>query len=145
MPGPCPMLKALTVLLLFQLAGETLTRALSLPIPGPVMGMTLLLVALILRTRGQADLAPEWLSTTADGVLRHLSLLFVPAGVGLIAHLGRLQDEWLPIGAALVVSTIASIAVGAAVFVGVARLTGARAAGDEAKSDALNTDGGAAP
>jgi holin-like protein len=127
------MLKALTVLLVFQLVGETLSRALGLPIPGPVAGMVLLLGALIWRTRGRAEAAPPWLAQTADGVLKHLSLLFVPAGVGLIAHLGRIEAEWLPILGALVASTLASIAVGALTFVAVARLTGSRAEGDALK------------
>lgn len=130
------MLKALTVFLVFQLAGETLSRALMLPIPGPVMGMALLLAGLLIRARMTGRGAPDWMDRTADGILAHLSLLFVPAGVGLMQHLGRLQDEWLAIGAALVISTVLAIAVGAAVFVGVARLTGARATGDDLQGDA---------
>ncbi len=116
------MLKALTIFLVFQLGGETLSRALALPIPGPVLGMALLLAVLLIRGKG----APDWMEKTADGILSHLSLLFVPAGVGLMQHLPRLRDEWLAIGAALVVSTVLAIAVGAVVFVAVARLTGAR-------------------
>ncbi|MFT4794441.1 MAG: putative effector of murein hydrolase LrgA (UPF0299 family) [Paracoccaceae bacterium] len=125
------MLKALTIFLVFQLVGETLSRALSLPIPGPVLGMALLLAGLLIRGRITGQGAPEWMAKTADGILAHLSLLFVPAGVGLMQHLGRLEAEWLAIGAALLVSTVLAIAVGAAVFVAVARMTGVRATGDE--------------
>jgi len=56
------------------------------------------------------------LRETANGLLRHLSLLFVPAGVGVMAHLGRLSHEWLPISVSLVLSTLLTIAVTAVVM-----------------------------
>jgi len=71
----------------------------------------LLFVALILRGS-----ATENLSNTANGLLRHLSLLFVPAGVGVMAHLDRLANEWLPITVSLVLSTLLTIAVTAIVM-----------------------------
>jgi len=102
------MIGALTLLLVFQLVGEVLVRALDLPIPGPVVGMGLLFVTLIVR-RGPG----EQLRGTANGVLQHLSLLFVPAGTGVMLHFQRLADEWLPLSVALVFSTLLSIAVAA--------------------------------
>ncbi len=105
------MLAAITLLLVYQLAGEIVVVALGLPIPGPVIGMALLFVTLVIR--GQVT---EDLRKTASGLLRHLSLLFVPAGVGVMAHLGRLQHEWLPIAVSLVVSTLVTIAVTAFVM-----------------------------
>lgn len=102
------MIGALTLLLVFQLAGEVLARALTLPVPGPVIGMALMFVALILR--GGPD---ESLRGTANGLLQHLSLLFVPAGTGIMLHFRRLGDEWLPLTVALVASTLLSIAVSA--------------------------------
>lgn len=102
------MIGALTLLLVFQLVGEVLARALGLPIPGPVIGMALLFVALILRN-GPGD----ELRGTANGLLQHLSLLFVPAGTGVMLHFRRLGDEWLPLTVALVFSTLLSIAVSA--------------------------------
>ena len=51
----------------------------------------------------------------------HLSLLFVPAGVGLMRHGGRLRAELLPIGVAILVSTAVTVAVTALVFQAVAR------------------------
>lgn len=122
------MLRALTVLLLCQLAGEALTGVFGLPIPGPVLGLALLLLALSLLRRPLS-----WLTETAEGLLKHLSLLFVPASVGLIQHAERIEAAWLPLLAALVVSTLAAIAVGAVVFVAVARLTGTEAEGAERK------------
>jgi len=100
------MLGALTVLLLFQLAGEVLVQFFALPIPGPVIGMALLFATLVVR-RG----VPDQLRSTATNLLQHLSLLFVPAGVGVMVHFARLGDEWPAIVGALVVSTFATLAV----------------------------------
>ena len=105
------MIAALTVLLVFQLIGEITVVALRLPVPGPVVGMALLFITLIVRGAVTDDLRQ-----TASGLLRHLSLLFVPAGVGVMAHLGRLSDEWWPIAVSLVVSTLVTIAVTALVM-----------------------------
>lgn len=99
------MIGALTLLLVFQLVGEVLVRALDLPIPGPVVGMGLLFVTLIVR-RGPG----EQLRGTANGVLQHLSLLFVPAGVGVMLHAARLVDEGAALAVALVASTVLALA-----------------------------------
>lgn len=105
------MLAALTLLLLFQLAGEAIALYFALPVPGPVIGMGLLFAALALR----GGPSPE-LRGTAQNLLQHLSLLFVPAGVGVMLHVERIAGEWLPIVGALVVSTFAAIAVTALVL-----------------------------
>jgi holin-like protein len=113
------MLRAITVLLLFQLVGEVLARSLDLPIPGPVIGMLLLLGALLLRGE-----APKTLRDTAQGLLSHLALLFVPAGVGVMAHVDRLQDEWLAILVTLVLSTLLTLVLTAWAMRLLLRLTG---------------------
>ena len=100
------MIKGLTVLLLFQLAGEVLAHLLSLPLPGPVIGMALLFTALVLR-----GAVPAFLGTTSTALLSHLSLLFVPAGVGVMLHFQRIGAEWLAISCALVLSTAITLAV----------------------------------
>ena len=105
------MLAAITLLLVYQLVGEIIVVALGLPVPGPVIGMAMLFVTLVVR--GQVT---GHLRETASGLLRHLSLLFVPAGVGVMAHLGRLRHEWLPISVSLVASTLVTIAVTALVM-----------------------------
>jgi holin-like protein len=105
------VLAALTVLLVYQLIGEVLVQLLRLPVPGPVVGMLLLFLTLLLRGE-----APESLRDTANGLLGHLSLLFVPAGVGVMLHFHRLASEWLPIIVALVASTVITIAVTALVM-----------------------------
>ena len=105
------MLVGLTWLLVFQCLGEALVHLTGLPVPGPVVGMLLLFVGL--RARGAI---PEALNAAATGLLQHLSLLFVPAGVGVMLHFGRVADEWPAIVAAIVISTVLAIAVTAAVM-----------------------------
>jgi holin-like protein len=105
------MLGAFTVLLVFQLIGEVLVVVTGLPVPGPVVGMLLLFATLVAR-----GAAPAWLRETCQGLLSHLSLLFVPAGVGVLLHFQRLGAEWLPIAVALVASTVITIGVTALVM-----------------------------
>jgi holin-like protein len=112
------MIGALTQLLLFQLAGEVVARGLDLPVPGPVLGMLFLLVALALRGGPSADL-----QGTSQTLLQHLSLLFVPAGTGIMVHLARVADEWPALLVALLVSTAATLAVTALVMKVLARRT----------------------
>jgi len=100
------MLSALTQLLIFQLAGEVIARGLNLPLPGPVLGMLLLFLALAVR--GAPD---HELQTTSQNLLQHLSLLFVPAGTGIMVHLHRVADEWLALLLSLLVSTFATLLV----------------------------------
>ncbi|MGE5517754.1 MAG: CidA/LrgA family protein [Bacteroidota bacterium] len=100
------MLSSITVLLLCQLAGEVIARLAGLAIPGPVIGMLLLFGGLVIK-RG----IPESLEKTGTALLSHLSLLFIPAGVGVMVHLKLIAGEWLPITVALVVSTALTIAV----------------------------------
>ncbi|WP_417534576.1 CidA/LrgA family protein [Marinobacterium stanieri] len=105
------MLMGLLILLVCQLLGEWLVLALALPVPGPVMGMVLMLVALILMRR-----VPDMIRTPSEGLLRHLALLFVPAGVGLTVHAELIAKEWLVILVALVLSTVVTIIVTALVL-----------------------------
>lgn len=94
------MIDALLSILIFQLIGEVLSRGLNLPVPGPVIGMLLLFA--VLRWRGGP---PEPLSATANSILAHLPLLFVPAGVGVMVHLPLLAREGAPLLTAIVIST----------------------------------------
>ncbi len=105
------MLNTLLTLLVFQTMGEGLVYVLSLPVPGPVIGMLLLLGYLIIKKDVAARLAP-----TTSQLLSHMALLFVPACVGISVHFHRIVDEWLAISVALVVSTVISIVVTAFVI-----------------------------
>ena len=100
------MLNTLALLLLYQLGGELLARVFGLPIPGPVIGMTLLFLTLLARGQVSHDTR-----TNVGAFLQHMSLFFVPAGVGVMVHVQRVASEWLPIVIALVVSTFAGMAV----------------------------------
>jgi len=102
------MLPAITLLLVYQLIGEVIARFFALPVPGPVIGMALLFATLAVR-----GAVSDELRGTANGLLQHLSLLFVPAGTGVMLHLDRLADEWLALLASLLVSTALTIAVSA--------------------------------
>jgi holin-like protein len=80
------MLQSFAILLVFQLAGEAGAQLLDIAVPGPVVGMALLFAAISLRPGlGYA------LRATAGGLLQHLSVLFVPAGVGVMLHAGRIR------------------------------------------------------
>ncbi len=100
------MVRAIMVLLLCQLAGTVVQEGTGLPIPGPVMGLVLLLGILV--WRGGPD---ETLRSTANGFLKYLGLLFVPAGVGVVTELHELRANALAIAIAIPVSTILAIAV----------------------------------
>lgn len=92
------------LLCLLQLVGEALVYLSGMPIPGPVVGMALLLVGLIIK-KG----LPEELDHTASGLLKYLALLFVPAGVGVVQHFDLITQEWLPIAASLLLATLLTI------------------------------------
>ncbi|MGK7906407.1 MAG: CidA/LrgA family protein [Synechococcus sp.] len=104
-------LNGITVLLLYQLLGEVAALVLGLPIPGPVLGMTFLF--LTLRLHGKV---PTSLDSASNHLLHHFSLLFIPAGVGVMVHFDRMANEWLPISVALLLSTIVTLAGTAAMM-----------------------------
>lgn len=129
------MLGAITLLLVCQLAGEAVTMAAGLPVPGPVVGMALLFVGLLIRRRLRAGESlpdiPEDLERTATGLLSHLSLLFVPAGVGVMLYLPLIAEEWLAISVSLVASTLLTIALTALLMAWLVRITGSGPSADE--------------
>lgn len=112
------MLNALTLILCCQLAGELLVTATGLPIPGPVCGMLLMLAGLIVRGGIPGDIA-----AVADTLLGNLSLLFIPAGVGVMLHLQLIEAEIVPISVALIASTLLTIAVTALMMQWLNRVT----------------------
>ncbi len=115
------MIHALTLILLCQLIGETLVRVAGLPVPGPVLGMGLMLALLSVSERAAALVVP-----VGEGILRHLALLFVPAGVGVVGHLDRLGTQAAWVLLAIVLSTLLALLAGALAFLAVAWLTGGR-------------------
>ena len=104
-----------------QLAGEVVARGLGLAVPGPVLGMALLAALLVVRPGLHAVVGP-----IAATLLGNLSLLFVPAAVGVVQVLPLLAAEGGAIAAAVLVSTLASLVVTALTFRAVVRLLGTR-------------------
>ena len=100
------MVQGFAILLLMQFVGEVIAHVSGLPIPGNVLGMGLLLVALLL-----GWIEEKWIQEASELLLSHLALLFVPAGVGVMVYFDLLRREWLPITVALVVSSFAVMAV----------------------------------
>lgn len=119
------MLAALTLLLVCQLAGESLSRLLQLPVPGPVLGMILLLALLVVRKKTLALIQPA-----ADALLANLILMYVPACVGLMAHFKTIEAEWVPIVVAVTGSTVLTLIVTALAF---RWMTPRRAAAEQGK------------
>ena len=104
------MLQGLAILLLCQSAGEAAARLLHLPLPGPVLGM-LGLTAALAWPRLQAPVGPA-----ADALLAHLSLLFVPVGVGVMTHLALISQYGARMLLALLLSTWVGLGVTALVL-----------------------------
>lgn len=105
------MLLCFIVLLAFQLVGEVLARLMGLPIPGPVIGMLLLFFTLIRFPRLLAKL-----EQAAMAMLQHLSLLFIPAGVGIMVSVSQIGDHWLAILVSMLASTLLTMVVTALSF-----------------------------
>jgi len=121
------MLLSLGLILLCQLIGEAIARGSGVPVPGPVIGMVLCVLLMAARDRMVRWMPPELRDATFEntgrGILSHLSLLFIPAGVGVVQRLDVLAGNALPITLSLLVSTVLSLAVTAWVFEIVARRT----------------------
>ncbi len=132
------MIPALAAILLCQLAGEALARGVGLPVPGPVIGMALMLVLLVARDLwidrlpGRAGRGAA-IESTGRGLLSHLSLLFVPAGVGVIQNLQVFGDYGAALAVALLISTALAMIATVYTFLIVARWIGSEP--DPAGSD----------
>lgn len=100
------MLGYLTLIFTCQLIGELTAGALSLPVPGPVLGMVVLFAFLMVRQS-----VPDDLDRVSGTLLQSMSLLFVPAGTGVMLHFQLLGEGLAPITAALVISTVATLLV----------------------------------
>ncbi|MDV2985498.1 UNVERIFIED_CONTAM: CidA/LrgA family protein [Methylobacteriaceae bacterium AG10] len=124
------MIVSLTLILLAQLLGEVAARAAGLPVPGPVIGMALLLAFLVLRDRTRPastrvlppPLVDGGLEGTAKGMLAHLSILFVPAGVGIVGKLDVLASHGVALALVLTVSVTLTLAATVLTFVAVSKV-----------------------
>jgi holin-like protein len=120
------MIASLSLILLCQLAGEVIVRGLSLPMPGPVVGLVLLLLLLLARDRfgvlARGPLQQDGVENASRGLLAHLSLLFVPAGVGVMQKLDVVADHGIAIAVVLAISVVLTLLVTVGTFLVASRL-----------------------
>lgn len=113
------MLVAIFIIFILQLTGEALQKYFDLAIPGPVVGLMLMLCTLMI---AKSKMHPSVISlrtniiNTSEQLLSYLSLLFVPIGVGVIMHLQLLEAQLLRILVVIVVGTICTMIFTSAVF-----------------------------
>ncbi|GJE77066.1 CidA/LrgA family protein [Methylorubrum suomiense] len=128
------MIVGLTLILLAQLLGEACARAVGVPVPGPVIGMALLLAFLVLRDRWRPashrllppPLVDGGLENTAKGLLAHLSIMFVPAAVGIVGKLDVLASHGIALAIVLCLSVTLTLVTTVLTFVAVSRLMARR-------------------
>lgn len=120
------MIASLSLILLCQLAGEVFVRGLGVPMPGPVVGLVLLLLLLLARDRfaalARGPLRQDGVEPVAKNMLAHLSLLFVPAGVGVVQKLDLIAAHGFVIFAILALSVVITLLVTVATFLVASRL-----------------------
>ncbi|MEC8128287.1 MAG: CidA/LrgA family protein [Pseudomonadota bacterium] len=113
------MLDSIFIIFMFQLVGEATQKYFALPVPGPVIGLVLMLVCLLWTKRTNLPLIADQrdrLVTTSQQLLGYLSLLFVPIGVGVIMHLQLLEAQLAQIIAVITIGTIVTMVFTAFIF-----------------------------
>jgi holin-like protein len=120
------MIASLSLILLCQLVGEVIVRGLGLPMPGPVVGLVILLLLLLARDRfaglARGPLQGDGVEGASHGLLAHLSLLFIPAGVGVVQKLDLLAEHGVAILLILAVSVVITLLVTVTTFLVANRL-----------------------
>ena len=120
------MIASLSLILLCQLAGEVFVRGIGLPMPGPVIGLMLLLLLLLMRDRfavlARGPLQDNGVESASRGLLDNLSLLFVPAGVGVVQKLDLIVHHGVAFLGVLMISVLITLLVTVATFLLASRL-----------------------
>jgi putative effector of murein hydrolase LrgA (UPF0299 family) len=120
------MIASLSLILVCQLAGEVIVRGLGLPMPGPVLGLLFLLLLLLARDRfvifARRPLQGGGVESASRALLANLSLLFVPAGVGVVQKLDLIAAHGIAVAAVLVISVVLTLLVTVATFLAASRL-----------------------
>jgi holin-like protein len=128
------MIASLSLILICQLIGEAIVRGLGVAVPGPVVGLVLLLLLLLLRDRfpmfSRGPLRDEGVEQASRGLLANLSLLFVPAGVGVVQKLDLLAEHGIAIMTVLAISVVVTLLVTVATFLVTSRLMARFGKGD---------------
>jgi holin-like protein len=113
------MLNSIFVILFFQLVGEFIQKFLELSVPGPVIGLFLLLIILLMSKKNYYKIPINFqinLINSAENLLNYLPLLFIPVGVGVVMHLSLLEDNLVPVMLVLIIGTLLTLAVTAFVM-----------------------------
>src|ERR1700739_1228984 len=120
------MIASLSLILICQLIGEVIVRGLHVAVPGPVVGLVLLLLLLLLRDRfpilSRGPLRDEGVEQAGRGLLSNLSLLVVPAGVGVVQKLDLLAEHGIAIITVLAISVVVTLLATVAAFLITSRL-----------------------
>jgi len=113
------MLNSVFLIFFFQLVGEFIQKFLELSIPGPVIGLFLLLIMLLLSKKKYYKIPVNFqinLINSAENLLNYLPLLFIPVGVGVVMHLSLLEDNLVPVMLVIIIGTLLTLAVTAFVM-----------------------------
>ena len=106
------MLKSVFIILLYQLIGELFQKFFGLSIPGPVIGLVLLLLTLLLIQKRQRVVPiKEDMFNSAEILLNYLPLLFIPVGVGVVMHLSLLEDNLASVVFVIILGTLSTLAL----------------------------------
>ena len=107
------MLNSIFTIFLFQLFGEFLQKFFELNIPGPVIGLILLLSALLLIKKNNKIIEDfkANLVFSAENLLNYLPLLFIPVGVGVVMHLSLLEENLVPVLLVIIIGTLLTLAL----------------------------------
>lgn len=97
-------LVAFFILLLAWYCGDLIATATGIPIPAPIWGMALVFVLLVMLRRVPADL--DWV---AQFLLRHMSVMFVPATLAVVLYGDLIRQHGVVLGVTLLVSTALSL------------------------------------
>jgi len=113
------MLNSIFLIFFFQLVGEFIQKFLELSIPGPVIGLFLLLIMLLLSKKNYYKIPVNFqinLINSAENLLNYLPLLFIPVGVGVVMHLSLLEDNLVPVMLVIIIGTLLTLAITAFVM-----------------------------
>ena len=113
------MLNSIFLIFFFQLVGEFIQKFLELSIPGPVIGLFLLLIMLLLSKKKYYKIPVNFqinLINSAENLLNYLPLLFIPVGVGVVMHLSLQEDNLVPVMLVIIIGTLLTLAVTAFVM-----------------------------
>ena len=105
------MLRSLFIIFFYQLLGEAIQKIFEINIPGPVIGLILLLLSFIIFSKKltHSKKIIKEISVTSNQIINYLSLLFVPIGVGVVMHINYLGDNLFKIFSIIIIATLATL------------------------------------